>query len=841
MAPRSGRVNPTVQTRGAARSFVESLDTYYQPARDTRREQALQKGLGAFSQMFEQQAAEVQDQRRKDYYTQGQLDAIAEEAGQEMKGVQQKDILRQQSRYYTMGLEESRGERDAIKWKSEMAIQYGRLGMDAASDPEGFRAWLVEQSDDFLSQYEDRPHALRAAMPIIKQVTTNLSAQHAADIDRNLEREMLDAQDTRIFDIGEQLAAGDLTVDEALEAFNIVREDLFSTENARGNDYAVAGVIRAAVHHADPRLITTLLKNRKELGLTPTQMTTLADGLDAVEAEIDRRQSEIDDRERQRQAELEQQASTDLMTALHKNPNMDLYEYYLDWISKNNDGKPETWLFGKMQDLQSTYRTSRNNAQPASGEAQLSFRLEFNTAETPEERFAVIQKHAASLTPSQIDEALVEAGIVASPDGEGGYGEWQSDPINKERLRSFEDVATSVVTGFTSINKEEASKLVVQSRRVYTEAVERLARSNPNMSGSEIAREAAKEAGEFIWERADDAARDRILQDDAAIRMLGLTDTVTQLQQEAAEAAAKKEAEAEGMYGGDGTTTDAPEATEEPQEPTPLTGAERRALRRGEGGTGEGIELPEVEVDPGPRRGGRRDTGGADLSSANEVHEGYTAQPASFDPEELEEAPDPATMPEDEPYPEITDRWFAEQLARLTDGRDDREFGTITTADYQQVLTEDPQFAEAVVGLAFDLGTDPEALMAVMEFESGFSTTIRNAAGSGATGLIQFMPSTARSLGTTTDELAKMSRAEQMVYVGKYFKQFGDRLRGGSIDDVYMTVLYPAAVGKPDSYVLFSSPSTAYNQNSGLDSNGDGTITKYEAAAKVRARYNSRK
>ena len=53
-----------------------------------------------------------------------------------------------------------------------------------------------------------------------------------------------------------------------------------------------------------------------------------------------------------------------------------------------------------------------------------------------------------------------------------------------------------------------------------------------------------------------------------------------------------------------------------------------------------------------------------------------------------------------------------------------------------------------------------------------------NAAGSGATGLIQFMPNTAEGLGTSTGELAGMSRARQMHYVEKYLSNKG--IRGGA-------------------------------------------------------------
>ena len=51
-----------------------------------------------------------------------------------------------------------------------------------------------------------------------------------------------------------------------------------------------------------------------------------------------------------------------------------------------------------------------------------------------------------------------------------------------------------------------------------------------------------------------------------------------------------------------------------------------------------------------------------------------------------------------------------------------------------------------------------------------------------------------------------------------------------------MAILWPAAVGKDNAYVLFSKPSKAYEQNMGLDSNKDGNVTKDEAAQKVQAK-----
>lgn len=144
-------------------------------------------------------------------------------------------------------------------------------------------------------------------------------------------------------------------------------------------------------------------------------------------------------------------------------------------------------------------------------------------------------------------------------------------------------------------------------------------------------------------------------------------------------------------------------------------------------------------------------------------------------------------------------------------------------------------FRRRVFDICEALQLEPDHLMACMAFESGetFSASIRNGAGSGATGLIQFMPATARSLGTTVDELARMTPEQQLDYVYAYFKPYRGRLK--TLADTYMAILWPAGIGKPDSWALWDSSSrpTTYRQNAGLDANRDGIITKAEAAAKV--------
>ena len=163
-----------------------------------------------------------------------------------------------------------------------------------------------------------------------------------------------------------------------------------------------------------------------------------------------------------------------------------------------------------------------------------------------------------------------------------------------------------------------------------------------------------------------------------------------------------------------------------------------------------------------------------------------------------------------------------------TKGEDQLAWGKKVSGEFRQRVRE----------IAASLKTDPDYLMACMAFETGetFSPSERNAAGSGATGLIQFMPSTAQALGTTTEELASMTAVEQLEFVEKYFKQSSGKL--SSLDDVYMAILWPVAVGKPRDFVLFDKNDPdhpkRYIQNAGLDFNQDGFVTKAEAADRVR-------
>jgi hypothetical protein len=154
-----------------------------------------------------------------------------------------------------------------------------------------------------------------------------------------------------------------------------------------------------------------------------------------------------------------------------------------------------------------------------------------------------------------------------------------------------------------------------------------------------------------------------------------------------------------------------------------------------------------------------------------------------------------------------------------------------------KVKTNKAEFEAKVIDIAAKLDINPNWLMLVMNSESGINEKARNTKypvqGGYATGLIQFIPSTAKGLGTTTDALYNMSNVEQLDYVYKYFKPYRDKIE--SFVDLYMVTFFPIAVGKPSNWVLQAKNISAgaiarSNPIFDLDKNGTITVAEVEAA-----------
>lgn len=122
--------------------------------------------------------------------------------------------------------------------------------------------------------------------------------------------------------------------------------------------------------------------------------------------------------------------------------------------------------------------------------------------------------------------------------------------------------------------------------------------------------------------------------------------------------------------------------------------------------------------------------------------------------------------------------------------------------------------------------------MSCMAWETGeeFKANTRSPVSS-ATGLIQFMKATAIGLGTTVEALAKMTQVEQLEYVYLHFKPYAKKI--SNLGDLYMAIIWPVAVGKPDSYVMWKTGDAQFVPNKGLDVNNDGIILRQECLHKV--------
>lgn len=143
------------------------------------------------------------------------------------------------------------------------------------------------------------------------------------------------------------------------------------------------------------------------------------------------------------------------------------------------------------------------------------------------------------------------------------------------------------------------------------------------------------------------------------------------------------------------------------------------------------------------------------------------------------------------------------------------------------------EFLKAVEAMSARLQIDPNKMMNVMAFESRLNPAAKNPKGS-ATGLIQFLSSTAEDLGTTVAKLKAMNAIEQLAYVEKYFAQF--KSLADTQEALYTAVLAGRPVGDPNA-LLFKEGGKrtggAYAANRPLDADASGTITAGEATKKV--------
>ncbi len=157
------------------------------------------------------------------------------------------------------------------------------------------------------------------------------------------------------------------------------------------------------------------------------------------------------------------------------------------------------------------------------------------------------------------------------------------------------------------------------------------------------------------------------------------------------------------------------------------------------------------------------------------------------------------------------------------------------------------EFERKVRNISDLLRINPNWLMMLMHMESGLNAQAVNKqpgdptdaytrAAKRATGLNQFMPSTAKAFGITNQQLYRMNAIDQLDYVYKFFQRNAGKIK--SYFDLYLLNFFPAALGKSNDWILQTrgiSASVIARQNSGFDINKDGQVTVGEIKTRLRA------
>ena len=141
-------------------------------------------------------------------------------------------------------------------------------------------------------------------------------------------------------------------------------------------------------------------------------------------------------------------------------------------------------------------------------------------------------------------------------------------------------------------------------------------------------------------------------------------------------------------------------------------------------------------------------------------------------------------------FPEI-----AKKYKETLDKPDNVSHGNVDTSTIQ-----DPNFNTKLKKVAGALGVEESDLRAIIKTESGFNPKAQDPFGVSA-GLIGFTRQTAKSLGTSREEILNMSAVDQLDYVYKFYKM--NNLRPGSDrGTMYMITFMPAYAYAPDDTVL---------------------------------------
>lgn len=561
MAPRNTRVSTDVEVRSPARSFLNSLDNFYSPSRDRRRENAFQEGINSFSGILQEQADRNKAEQRADEHNQGVQDALREQAGEELRGVRTGSLFRQNSRFYMAGLNETRGKAAAARFKAETAQAYQDWeGRHTDDDGSAFREWMNTRVADFMGTLGEDQYRIAGALPVINEVANNYAAQHTGFTAQRLETESFEAYDEIVSGVFMDLANGELDMDQAVERIASEADDMYMTDGAAANDRVVAAAIRYANIHNDPDSILALARahDSGRLKISQVNRERLANAMDAVEADMQREASRGNAAASAAEKARREETLNSWATTLAENP-------YAELPTFGDVGDHQTYR--DMVSLQSAMINGAEVTSPGV-DAQNRMLLEgqLYDAQTTSDRIAVlanfVQENPTGLTGAEITRYTKEIFETADP----------GSLVNNQTIGRYREGFGKTLAEFQlgdGFDINRSSFLRTQGERHFNDYL--LSRSGTvDQNDPAAVRNAVREAEEWAMEQLafdfPEVLTEKNQQSELGTA-LGVDQALnTRDQTVAAEAQAAYEAFAQGQ-----DPAEAPVNPEAPQEVTPST------------------------------------------------------------------------------------------------------------------------------------------------------------------------------------------------------------------------------------------------------------------------------
>jgi hypothetical protein len=134
------------------------------------------------------------------------------------------------------------------------------------------------------------------------------------------------------------------------------------------------------------------------------------------------------------------------------------------------------------------------------------------------------------------------------------------------------------------------------------------------------------------------------------------------------------------------------------------------------------------------------------------------------------------------------------------------------------------EFRRELWAMAARNAWDVDAIATVISIESGFNPSAKNPKAT-ASGLIQFIDSTARSLGVAggAAEVRTMSDVQQLALVEIYYRRANASSAWRPVD--FYLAGWGSGIGAGFEHVLARQGENKYELNKGLDGDGSGAIT----------------